>query len=188
MELSARPCNTPIEGDRMSAEIDPNIRDRQVFRSRRDAINCLRAPRDGRSAESQLRSPRHADGHGRHRRGAVAPVICATIRPIRPGSIAIASCCRRSRLDAALRVAASHRLRPADGGAEALPPAALEDAGTSRVRHARPASRRPPARSARGLRMPSAWRSRRSCSPRSSIAPASTSSITAPTYSSATAA
>ena len=39
---------------------------------------------------------------------------------------------QRPRLDAAVRAAAPDRLRPADGGAEALPPAAFEDAGPSR--------------------------------------------------------
>ena len=41
----------------------------------------------------------------------------------------------RPRLDAAVCAAASHRLRPADGRAQALPPAAFEDAGPSGARH-----------------------------------------------------
>ena len=50
----------------------------------------------------------------------------------------------RSWLDAAVRDAASHRLRPADGGARALPPARQQDAWPSRARPDRRASRPPP--------------------------------------------
>ncbi len=52
----------------------------------------------------------------------------------------------------------------------------------------RRASRPPPARSARASPTPSAWPWRRSCSPPSSTGPATRSSTTAPTSSSATAA
>ena len=94
----------------------------------------------------------------------------------------------RPRLDAAVRAAAPHRLRPADGGDQALPAAAFEDAGPPGARRSRPASRRRPARSGRASPTPSAWRSPRRCSPPSSTGPATRSSITAPTCSSATAA
>ena len=67
----------------------------------------------------------------------------------------------RPRLDAAVRAAASDRLRPADRRAPALPPAAFEDAGPSRESASRRASRRRPARSARASPTRSAWRSPR---------------------------
>ena len=87
----------------------------------------------------------------------------------------------RARLDAAVRAAAPVRLRPAARRAEALPPAALEDAGAPRVRRDARASRRPPGRSGRASPTRSAWRWPRSCSPRSSTGPATASSTTAPT-------
>ena len=88
--------------------------------------------RDGRRRSGEERPSRHADGHGRDRRRAVAAAISpqpgaipkwAESRPLRA--------LQRSRLDAAVRAAASHRLRPADRRDQALPPAALEDARPS---------------------------------------------------------
>ena len=95
---------------------------------------------------------------------------------------------QRPRLDAAVRAAAPHRLRPADGGAEALPPAAFEDAGPSGSRHHarrrndhRPAGPGHRQRRRHGARRKAAGR-------RIQPARASTSSTTTPTSSSATAA
>ena len=91
---------------------------------------------------------------------------CATTRPIRTGPTATASCCQqRPRVDAAVRAAAPDRLRPADGRAAALPPAAQQDARATPRSASRRASRPPPARSARASPTRSAWRWPRSCSP-----------------------
>ena len=122
--------------------------------------------RHGRGAEGQLRPSRHADGHGRDRRGAVERLPAP-----QPGQSRVAQprplrAVQRPRLDAAVRAAAPDRLRPADGGAQAA------SASCTRRRRAiprsasRPASRPPPARSARASPTRSAWRSPRSCSPR----------------------
>ncbi|MCK7492614.1 MAG: hypothetical protein MZW92_14385 [Comamonadaceae bacterium] len=91
-------------------------------------------------------------------------------------------------LDAALRAAAPHRLRPADERAAQLPPAAQQDAGPPRG--GRHAGRRDHHRPAGPGHQPTrwAWRWPRSCWRTSSTAPATRSSTTAPTSSSATAA
>ena len=89
-------------------------------------------PRHRRGAGRQLRPSRHADGHGRHRRGAVErlpqpqpeqPEVVQP-RPLRA--------VQRPRLDAAVRAAAPVRLRPVDRRAEEFPPARIEDPGPSR--------------------------------------------------------
>ena len=119
-----------------------------------------------RGRAGQLRPSRRADGHGRHRRGAVAPPPEA-----QPGQSALARprplrALQRPRLDAAVRAAAPHRLRPADGRA------ASASASCTAARRAIPrsasrrASRPPPARSARAWPTRSAWRWPRSCWPR----------------------
>ena len=94
----------------------------------------------------------------RHLRHNPANPAVARSRPLRA--------VERPRLDAAVRAAAPHRLRPADGGAQAA------SASCTRRRRAIPrsasrrASRRRPARSARASPTRSAWRSPSSCSPR----------------------
>ena len=95
---------------------------------------------------------------------------------------------QRPRLDAAVRAAAPVRLRPADGRAQALPPAALEDRPDTRRPASIPRSRPPPARWARASPTRSAWRWPRSCSRSATTGPGSRSSTTTPTCSSATAA
>ncbi len=49
---------------------------------------------DGRGAAGEVRASRHADGAGPARLHAVEPRACASIRPIRSGPTAIASCSR----------------------------------------------------------------------------------------------
>ena len=95
----------------------------------------------------------------------IATVLFTQLPEIRPGRSGLARprplrALGRPRLDAALRAAASARLRGDDDRrAQALPPARLDDAGPSgEFRHAR-ASRPPPARSARASPTRSAWRS-----------------------------
>ena len=70
--------------------------------------------RDGRRRGGEVRSSRHADGHGGDRRRAVDAAPAA-----QPGQPALARsrplrAVERPRLDAAVRAAASDRLRPAD--------------------------------------------------------------------------
>src|SRR3546814_7285890 len=81
--------------------------------------------------ESQFRSSGHADVHGRYRRSPVERLSCP-----QPGQSEVAESrplrrVERARLDAALRAAASERLRLADRGAEEFPLAQVEDAGAS---------------------------------------------------------
>ena len=85
--------------------------------------------------QGQVRPPRHADGHGRYRRGAVEPPpapqprrpALARPRPLRA--------VQRPWIDAALRAASPDRLRPAAGGAEELPPASLPHPRPSGMGH-----------------------------------------------------
>src|SRR3546814_7407674 len=69
----------------------------------------------------------HADGHGRHRRGALErlpgpqPQQSEVVQP-RP-----LRALQRARLDAAVRAAAPVRLRPADRADQAVPPARIAD-------------------------------------------------------------
>ena len=157
---------------------------RHRFRPRQRAAGA----RHGRGRGGEVRPPRHADGDGRDRRRAVAPPPVAQPRESALGRPRPLRAVQRPRLDAALRAAAPHRLRPAAGRAQALPPAGLEDAGASGDRpHA---GRRDDDRSAR-----SGHRQRRGHGPRRSAArgavqPAGprASSTTAPARSSATAA
>src|SRR3546814_12238191 len=77
--------------------------------------------------ESQFRSSGHADVHGRYRRSPVERLSCP-----QPGQSEVAESrplrrVERARLDAALRAAASERLRLADRGAEEFPSAQVED-------------------------------------------------------------
>ena len=80
----------------------------------------------------------------------------------------------RPRVDAALQLPLSQRLRPHPRGPEAVPPVGEPHAGPSRSTATRPASRRPPARSARASATRSAWRSPRRTSPRRSTATGTT--------------
>ena len=84
---------------------------------------------DGRRPAGQLRPSRHADGHGRHRRGALAPSPEARSGHVRLGRPRPLRALQRPRLDAALRAAAPERLRPVDRRPEGLPPAAQPHAG-----------------------------------------------------------
>ena len=88
---------------------------------------------------------------------------------------------QRPRLDAAVRAAAPDRLRPADGRAAQLPPAAFQDRRATPNTASRRASKPPPVRWARAWPMRSAWRWPRSCSPRNSTVRAGRSSTTTPT-------
>ena len=99
-------------------------------------------------------------GCGRHRDGAVHPLpevrsarpALARPRPLRAVG--------RPRLDAALFAALSDRLRGHDDRRDQeFPPARLARPPAIRNMATPPASRRPPARSARALPIPSAWRS-----------------------------
>ena len=125
---------------------------------------------------TRQRDPRAGHGRGRRRKSGhpgmpmgmadIAEVLWNASPAPQPRQSAVARprslrAVQRSRLDAAVRAAASDRLRPADRRDQALPPAALEDAGPSRGRRSRPASKRRPGRSDRASPTPSAWRSRR---------------------------
>ena len=90
--------------------------------------------RDGRRRSGEERPSRHADGHGRDRGRALEPPSRPQSRQSEMGESRPLRDLERSRLDAALRAAASHRVRPADRGAEAFSPAALENARTSGIR------------------------------------------------------
>ncbi len=130
--------------------------------------------RDGRRPDGQLRPPRHADGHGGDRRGAVAPAPAP-----QPGQSALGRprplrALQRPRLDAAVRAAAPHRLRPADGGPARLSASCIRKRRDIRKSASRPAWRPPPARSARGSPTRSAWRSPSGCWPPSSTGPGHT--------------
>ncbi len=70
---------------------------------------------------------------------------------------------QRSRFDAAVRAAAPDRLRPADGGAQALSATGLEDAGASGGGGDARAWRPPPGRWARGSPTRWGWRSPSGC-------------------------
>ena len=72
---------------------------------------------------------------------------------------------QRPRLDAAVRAAAPDRLRPADRASCATSASCTARRRAIPRSTSRPASRRPPARSARASPTRSAWRSPRSCSP-----------------------
>ena len=120
----------------------------------------------GRRAAGQLRPSRRADGHGRHRRGAVGPPPAP-----QPGQPALGRprplrAVERPRLDAAVCAAAPDRLRPADRGAAATSASCTARRRATPKSASRPASRPPPARSARAWPTRSAWRWPRSCSPR----------------------
>ncbi len=144
---------------------------------------------DGRRAEGQFRPSRHADGHGGDRRRAVEPVITATIRPIRTGSTATASCCRTATarccmyallhltgydlpMDEIRNFRQLHSKTPGHPGSR-------HHAG--RRNHHRPAGPGPRQRGRHGAGRKAAGRA-------NSTGPASTSSTTTPTCSSATAA
>ena len=91
--------------------------------------------RHGRRRGGEIRPPRDADGDGRDRRRAVAPPPVARSRASALGRSRPLRAVQRPRLDAAVRAAAPHRLRPVARRAQALPPAALEDAGAPGDRH-----------------------------------------------------
>ncbi len=95
---------------------------------------------------------------------------------------------QRTRLDAGLCAAASVRLRPADGRAEAFPPIAFQDSRATPNTDIRQALKPPEVRSARASPTRWAWRWRKSCWRRSSTSPATRSSTTTLMYSWATAA
>ena len=85
--------------------------------------------------EGQIRTSGHADGHGRRCNGPVHPVPEVRCRCARLAGSRPLRAVRRTRLDAALRLAASHRLSGrVDGGVEQLPPARLQDCRPPRVR------------------------------------------------------
>ena len=91
------------------------------------AVERTALPRHRCRGSRQQRPPGHADGHGRDRRGALAPASeaqsgrsdLARPRPLRA--------VQRPRLDAAVRAAAPDRLCAADRGTQALSPAAQQD-------------------------------------------------------------
>ena len=100
-----------------------------------------------------------------------SPSRCGAASAPQPGQSALARsrplrAVERPRLDAALRAAAPDRLRPADRGAAATSASCIRRRRAIPKSASRPASRRPPARSARASPTRSAWRSPRSCSPR----------------------
>ena len=98
---------------------------------------ALARARHGHGGGRQVRPSRRADGPGRRHDGAVAAPSAPS-----PGQSGLARprplrAVERPRLGAALCAAASHRLRPAGRGAQALPPIAFQDAGPSRIRRHR---------------------------------------------------
>ena len=141
--------------------------------------NAIRALAMDAVEAANSRPSRHADGHGRRRRPILfteylkhdpADPELARPRPLRAVG--------RPRLDADLRAAPPHRLRPADDRRHPeLPPARHALRRPSREFPARRASRRRPGRSARASPWRSAWRSPSGISTPSS---ATIWSITAP--------
>ena len=121
-------------------------------------------PVHGRRAARQLRAPRHADGHGRHRPGAVVRLPALQPRPTRTGydrdrfvlsnghgSMLLYSVSVPDRLSARR----SRTSRASASSAARLP--------GIRSTTCHSASRPPPGRSARDWPTPSAWRSPRRC-------------------------
>ena len=138
---------------------EPEDRAAQPRRARPHGERHPRA-RDGRGRAGEVRPSRPADGRGRHRDRAVhaIPEIrsgrsdMARPRPLRALG--------RPRLDAALRAAVSARLRGDDDRARSSASASSARSRPAiRRTSSRPASRPPPARSARGSATRSAWRS-----------------------------
>ncbi len=129
-------------------------------RAHAEMANAIRALAMDAVEQGEIRPPRHADGHGRRRHRAVDAV--PEIRPRRP---ALAGprplrAVGRPRLDAAVCAAASDRLRGHDDGRDprASGSSAPRPPGHPEYGHAPPASRPPPARSARASATRSAWR------------------------------
>src|SRR5882672_1851767 len=84
----------------------------------------------GCRAGGEFGPPRHAHGDGRDRAGSVGPAPASQPGQSKLGRPRPLRRLQRARFDAALRAPAPHRLRPADGGVEALSAAALEDGGS----------------------------------------------------------
>ena len=147
---------------------------------------CHPRARHGCRSAGQVRPSRHADGHGRRRDRAVHAIPEVRRRRARLARPRPLRAVGRPRLDAALRAALSHRLsRHDDRGAEAFPPARLQDRRPSRIRPR--AGHRDDHRSAR----PGPRQRRRHGDGRAAAATrgsATTSSITTPMSSPATAA
>ena len=88
----------------------------------------------GRGAACEFRPPRHADGDGGHRRGAVERLPAARSgRPRVAGSRPLRAL-QRARLDARLRAPPPHRLCAAARRDQEFSPAPLDDPGPPRVR------------------------------------------------------
>ena len=132
-----------------------------------DLVNAIRALAMDAVQKANSGPSRHADGHGRDRRGAVA-----TVPAPQPGQSRLARprplrAVQRPRLDAAVRAAAPHRLRPADRASCAtFRQLHSKTPGHPEVRHH--ARRRDHHRARSGRGSPTRWASRspRSCSPR----------------------
>ena len=90
-------------------------------------------------AESEQRTSRACRSVPRRWRMCCGRATSSTIRRIRTGPIATASCCRPGMARrCCTALAARHRLRPLAGRHQAVPPMGQQDAGTSRARsHAR---------------------------------------------------
>ena len=116
----------------------PRTPDTATMTDRRTRANAIRALSMDAVQQANSGHPRRAHGHGRPRRGPLA-------RPPRPqpgqpslGESRPLRAVQRPRLDAPVLAPAPVGLRPADRGADELPPAALEDPGAPRARaHAR---------------------------------------------------
>ena len=101
----------------------------------RDLANAVRALAMDAVEQAQIRPSRHADGHGR--RGHRAVDALPALRPRTPGLAGPRPlrAVRRTRLDAAVCVAAPHRLpRHRHRRAQALPPARRKNRGPSGIR------------------------------------------------------
>ena len=127
----------------------PPRHDRTAPARRRRARQRHPRARDGRRRGGEVRSSRHADGHGRDRRRAVDASPAPQPRQSALARSRSLRAVERPRLDAAVRAAAPDRLRPADRRAAALPPARTRRRRAIPKSASRPASRRRPARSAR---------------------------------------
>ena len=122
-------CNNPASRQAFPVTRPIGLHERLCSRRFRfDACQCSAGAGDGCGGGGEERASGDADGNGSNRaralarRAAAQPVASALAGP-RPFRAV-----ERPRLDAAVRAAAPHRLRSADRGAEAIPPAPLEDA------------------------------------------------------------
>ena len=90
-------------------------------------------PQYGRRRESQIRPPRRPHGHGRHGRCAMEPPFApqpGQPQVVRPRPF---RALQRPRLHAPVRAVAPHRLRPAHGRVEELPPVGQQNGRTPRI-------------------------------------------------------